>query len=62
VLEAVRDFFRARNYHELESPILASSLPQERYLDVLSTDITLADGTSKKAYLIPSTETYNKKA
>ncbi len=60
-IKAVRKFFEDRNYHELESPILTDSLPQERYLDVLHTDITLQDGTTKRAYLIPSTETWNKK-
>ena len=61
IIKAARKYFVDKNYHELESPILASALPQERYLDVLSTNITLAGGAVKKAYLIPSTETYNKK-
>jgi elongation factor P--beta-lysine ligase len=61
IIKAARKYFEDKNYHELESPILASALPQERYLDVLSADIKLANGLVKKAYLIPSTETYNKK-
>jgi lysyl-tRNA synthetase class 2 len=61
LIKAVRQFFEARNYHELESPILAGALPQERYLNVLSTQIDLKDKSAKTAYLIPSTETYNKK-
>ncbi|MCA9387062.1 hypothetical protein KC669_03435, partial [Candidatus Dojkabacteria bacterium] len=60
-IKAVRKFFENKNYHELESPILTDSLPQERYLDALYTDITLQNGESKRAYLIPSTETWNKK-
>ncbi len=60
-IKAIRKFFEDRDYHELESPILADALPQERYLDALHTDITLQDGTAKRAYLIPSTETWNKK-
>lgn len=60
IIKAARKFFEEKNYHELESPILAPALPQERYLDVLSTDIKLADGSVKKTYLIPSTERYNK--
>ncbi|GAB4285225.1 MAG: hypothetical protein Kow0081_2870 [Candidatus Dojkabacteria bacterium] len=60
-IKAIRKFFEQRNYHELEAPILADALPQERYLDVLHTNIELKDGTKKRAYLIPSTETWNKK-
>jgi lysyl-tRNA synthetase class 2 len=61
IIKSARKFFEERGYHELESPILASALPQERYLDVLQTTITLNNGSNKTAYLIPSTETYNKK-
>jgi len=64
---AIREFFLKRKYHELESPILAGALPQERYNDPLEVDINLARPTEKDgarkllAYLIPTTETYNKK-
>lgn len=61
VIKAVRKFFEARNYHELESPILTDALPQERYLNILKTEIGLQGSESKTAYLIPSTETFNKK-
>jgi len=61
MIKAIRKFFEGKSYHELESPILASALPQERYLDVLKTEISLKGGDTKTAYLIPSTETYNKK-
>lgn len=62
LIQAVRLFFEKRGgYHELESPILASALPQERYLDILNTEIDLADGRKLTAYLLPSTETFNKK-
>lgn len=61
MIKAVRRFFEEREYHELESPILAFALPQERYLDVLSTSIEFQNGDKKEAYIIPSTETYNKK-
>jgi EF-P lysine aminoacylase GenX len=60
-IKAIRKFFENRNYHELESQILTNALPQERYLDVLSTDIELSNGEKQTAYLIPSTETWNKK-
>ncbi len=61
LISATRKFFENRGYHELESPILASSLPQERYCDVLETKIEQKGKPSKVAYLIPTTETYNKK-
>src|SRR3989344_3105043 len=64
LIKGIRSFFEKRKYHELESPILTDALPQERYLDVLETEISLKDAPSKKkilAYLIPSTETFNKK-
>jgi elongation factor P--beta-lysine ligase len=61
IIKAVRKFFENKSYHELESPILSAALPQERYLDVLETKIELANDTTQKAYLIPTTETFNKK-
>ncbi len=60
-IKAIRKFFEERNYHELESPILSEALPQERYLDVLKTNIQFQNGQNKDVYLIPSTETWNKK-
>jgi len=60
-IRAIRKFFEQRNYHELESPILTDSLPQERYLDILETKIDFSNGSSKTAYLLPSTEKFNKK-
>lgn len=61
IIKAVRKYFDERDFHELESPILTNALPQERYLDVLHSDINLRDGSTKRAYLLPSTETFNKK-
>lgn len=60
VIKACRKFFEECEYHELESPILAPALPQERYLEILESKIALAHGKTKTAYLIPSTERYNK--
>jgi EF-P lysine aminoacylase GenX len=60
MIKAVRSFFEARNYHELESPIITDALPQERYLDVLEVKLELNDKT-QTAYMLPSTETFNKK-
>lgn len=60
VIKAARKFFEHRNYHELESPIITSALPQERFLDVLETDIELKNKVVK-GYIVPTTETFNKK-
>ncbi len=62
LIKACRKFFEDRNYHELESPLMTDSLPQERYLDVLDTKIENSTKTlSKTAYITPTTETYNKR-
>src|SRR2546427_322812 len=58
LIQACREFFQKRNYHELESALMTSALPQERYLDVLEVEI---DPKKDKVYLIPTTETFNKK-
>lgn len=55
VLRATRAFFESQGYNELESPILSPALPSERYLNFLSVNLG-----NKEAYLIPSTERYNK--
>lgn len=60
IIRAIRKFFEARKYHELESPILAPALPQEHYLNPLTVDIKVPNGKNKLAYMIPSTERYNK--
>lgn len=60
IIKAARKFFEDKKYHELESPILSPALPQERYCDPLFTDIALASGKKKTAYLIPTTERFNK--
>ena len=61
IIKACRKFFENRNYHELESPIITSALPQERYLDVLEAKILQKNGNDLTAYITPTTETFNKK-
>ncbi len=60
IFKAIRKFFEERKYHEFECPILSDCLPQERYLDVLSTIVETKKGKNT-AYLIPTTETFNKR-
>lgn len=59
-IHAIRKFFELRNYHELESPILATALPQEHYLNPVTTTFSLKGKEPKTLYLIPSTERFNK--
>lgn len=61
IISAARKFFEDRGYHELESPIFAFALPQERYLDPFRTSIQLPNSRKEEVYIIPTTETYNKK-
>lgn len=61
LIKACRKFFENRDYHELESPIITNALPQERYLNVLTTSIELKNNQTKIGYITPTTETYNKK-
>jgi elongation factor P--beta-lysine ligase len=61
LIQACREFFLNRKYHELESPIMTPALPQERYMNPLSTNVTFGNGTTKKLYITPTTETFNKK-
>lgn len=56
LIQSAREFFLEKSYHELESPIFAEALPQERYLNVFNVKLK-----EKLAYIIPTTETYNKK-
>lgn len=55
MLRSIREFFWARNYHELESPVLTDALPQERYLNFLTSNTG-----GKEVYLLPTTERFNK--
>ncbi len=61
IIKAIRAFFEAKEYHELESPILTPVLPQERYLDPLMIQSEFNnESKSSEMYLIPSTERFNK--
>lgn len=61
VIRACRKYFEAKNYHELESPILTPVLPQERHIDVLEVPIELkAKNSNQTLYITPTTERYNK--
>jgi len=58
-IKSIRKFFENKSYHELESPILAPMLPQERYLNVIQTK-EIFKQAKQTLYIIPTTERYNK--
>ena len=57
LVQHIRDFFIALNYHETEIPVLAPMLPLEHGLDVLCAHAKHLD---KDFYLIPYPESYIK--
>lgn len=59
LIKSIRKFFETRSYHELESPILSTMLPQERYLNVVETKPVFKN-SRESLYVIPTTERYNK--
>lgn len=60
-LKAIRKFFEKKGYHELDCPVIVSALPTERYVEVIPVKINLKNRAKKNFFLIPSTETFNKK-
>lgn len=60
IIKSIRKFYEEKHYHELESPILTTALPTERYLEILSLKATTKNHKFP-LFLIPSTESFNKK-
>ncbi len=61
VVGALREFMFAKNYLEADTPLLATSLIPESYLEVFETRIKDVQGRAKKAYLLASPEAYLKR-
>jgi lysyl-tRNA synthetase class 2 len=61
VLREIRKFFVDRAFHEVETPLLAGSLPPESYLDVFETTVLSRTGKRTRAFLPTSPEPYLKK-
>lgn len=61
VLRAIRSFFNAQGFHEVETPILIARPPAESYLDVFETTLLDRNRRPQKAYLSTSPEVPLKK-
>lgn len=61
VIDALRIFFKSRNFHEVETPLLVKSPGTEPYLEVFDTTVKFAEGDSYPAYLLTSPEYAMKK-
>lgn len=57
----IRQFFKSQNFHEVEVPLLASSLPAESYYEIFDTLLFDRNRRAKKAYLTTSPEVFLKK-
>lgn len=61
VIDALRLFFKSRNFHEVETPLLVKSPGTEPYLEVFDTTVKFAEGDQYPAYLLTSPEYAMKK-
>ncbi len=61
VIKAIRAFFDARGFEEVETPLLVAAPGMEPYLDVFETRLTTARGVSHRAFLTTSPEYAMKK-
>lgn len=61
VIDTLRAFFKSRNFHEVETPLLVKSPGTEPYLEVFDTTLKFAEGDSYPAYLLTSPEYAMKK-
>lgn len=61
VLDATRAFFKSRNYHEVETPVLVSAPGAESYLNLFTSQLELPDNSNQNAYLLTSPEYAMKK-
>ncbi len=61
LIEAVRQYFTNRQFHEVEVPLLAPTLPTESYYEVFETELLNRHRRGVKAYLATSPEPFLKK-
>lgn len=61
VIDALREFFKIRQFHEVETPLLVRSPGTEPYLDVFETELRFSEGDTHRAFLLTSPEYAMKK-
>src|SRR5260221_11843344 len=61
VIRAIRAFFDAHDFEEVETPLLVAAPGMEPYLDVFETRLTTARGAAYRAFLTTSPEYAMKK-
>jgi len=61
ILWAIRNFFRTKKFHEVETPLLTGSLLPESYLDVFETTLLDRNRVPTRAFLPTSPEVFLKK-
>ncbi|MHB8648203.1 MAG: amino acid--tRNA ligase-related protein, partial [Thermomicrobiales bacterium] len=61
IIKAIRAFFDAQGFEEVETPLLVAAPGMEPYLDVFETRLTTARGQSSRAFLTTSPEYAMKK-
>lgn len=61
VIDALRSFFKRRNFHEVETPLLVKSPGTEPYLEVFETTLKFAEGDNHRGFLLTSPEYAMKK-
>lgn len=61
VIDAIRSFFKSRDFHEVETPLLVKSPGTEPYLEVFETTLQFAEGDRHRGFLLTSPEYAMKK-
>jgi lysyl-tRNA synthetase class 2 len=56
VIDTIRDFFKSRGFHEVQTPILVPVPSAESNLEVFETELKTAAGKTRSAFLILSPE------
>ena len=61
VIQAIREFFLKQHFHEVETPLLVSSVIPESYLEVFETHLLDRNRKKKRMFLTASPEASIKK-